>query len=94
MIEVLTKFAFIHKIGKTHGFGTVDQAEGDLGVRAIAKHGLAHQEFIEIRINQRPDNRIDLPFVVPDSGGDVHVASPSSAVSVVTSGDGSGPREF
>jgi len=50
-----------------------------LNVRSVSglvceKNGLAHQEFIKIRIGyERPPRLgVDFPFVVPDAGGDIN----------------------
>jgi hypothetical protein len=40
-------------------------------VRIVAKHRLAHQQLVEIGVDQRPHDRVDLPLVVVDTGGDV-----------------------
>ena len=37
----------------------------------VAEHRLAHQQLVEIRVDERADDRVDLPFVVPDAGGDI-----------------------
>nr|ABC25304.1 hypothetical protein [uncultured marine bacterium Ant24C4] len=45
----------------------------------VPENGLAHQEFVEISVDERPHDGVDLPFVVPDAGGDIdHVLVPFS----------------
>jgi hypothetical protein len=57
--------------------GAVDEGKGDLRVRLVAEHRLAHQELVEIRVDEGADDRVDLPFVVVDAGGDIdHGGSP------------------
>ena len=41
-------------------------------VAVTAKHRLRHQDLVEIRVDQRPDDRVNLPFVVIDALGDIH----------------------
>ena len=71
VVKLLAQFAFVDDVGKPDGFGPVDQGKGDLGVRVVPKHRLAHQQLVEIRIDERPHDRVDLPFVVPDSCCDI-----------------------
>jgi hypothetical protein len=52
-------------------FGSVDQAERDLRVRFVAENRLAHQQLVKVRINQGPDNWVDLPLVIINAGGDI-----------------------
>jgi hypothetical protein len=67
----------VYDVGDPHGFGTVDQAEGDIGIGFVAKYRLAHQQFVKIGVDQRPNNRVYLPLVIIDAGGDVdHVEAP------------------
>ena len=46
-------------------------AEGHLGVGLVAENRLAHQQLVEIGVDQRADDRVDLPVVIVDAGGDV-----------------------
>ena len=71
VIKLLPQLALVHQIGKADGFGAVDQRKFDLHVTLVAEYRLAHQQFVEVGIDQGPDDRVDLPFVVPDTGGDV-----------------------
>ncbi len=71
VVELFAQLALVHQIGKAHVLGAVDEGEGDLGVGFVAEHGLAHQEFVEVGVDERPHDWVDLPFVVPDAGGDV-----------------------
>ena len=71
MIELFAQLSFVDHLGKTDVFGTVDQRKGHLRIRTVPKHGLTHQQLVEIRVDQRPHDRVDFPFVVIDAGGDV-----------------------
>jgi hypothetical protein len=87
MIQLFTQFALVDQLCQTDGFAAVDQAEGDVCIRFIAKNRLTHQKLVEICINQGPDDRVDLPFVVPDARCDVdHVDAPLSALSTAFCG--------
>jgi hypothetical protein len=71
MIELLAQLAFVDEVRKGHVQRSVDQTEGDRCRGPVLENGLTHQEFVEVRVNQGPDNRINLPFVVPDPSCDV-----------------------
>ena len=58
----------------------------------FAEHRLAHQELVEIRIDERPHDRVDLPFVVPDAGGDIdHGRFVAAEAPLASRGPGLGP---
>jgi len=81
MVQLLAQFAFVDQIGQSDCFGAVDQRKGDLRIGVIAEHGLAHQKFVEVRIDQGPHNWINLPFVVPNPRSDVdHIRFPLLAL--------------
>ena len=42
-----------------------------LRVAMAAEDRLRHQQLVEVRIQHRADDRVDLPGVVVDAGGDV-----------------------
>ena len=71
MIELFAQFAFVDEVGKPDMFGAVDQAECDMCVGFVTKHGLAHEEFVEISVDQGPDDWINLPLMVPDTSGNI-----------------------
>ena len=72
MIQLLSQLAFINKIGQRNGFGAVDEAEANRGVRLVAEYRLTHEQLVEIGVDQGTNDRVDLPFVVIDPCGDVH----------------------
>src|SRR6056297_767029 len=77
MVELFAQLALVHKVGQRDIAGAVDQGKGDRRVGLVAKDRLAHQQLVEIRVDQGPDDRVDLPLVVPDAGGDVdHLRPP------------------
>ena len=71
VIQLFAQLAFVDQLGQWHMRRPVDQAESNLRVGFVAKHRLAHQKFVEIRVDQGPHNRVDLPLMVPDAGGDI-----------------------
>ena len=71
MVELFAQFALVHQLGEADRFAAVDEAEGDLRVGLVAKHRLAHQQLVEIGVDQGADDRVHLPAVVIDAGGDV-----------------------
>ena len=58
--------------------GAVDDAEGDAHVAVAAEDRLRHQQLVEVRVEHRADDRIDLPGVIVDAGGDVGHGLPVS----------------
>ena len=71
MVKLFAQFALVDQISQPDMFGPVDQGERNLRVGFVAEHGLTHQQFVEIRINERPHNRVDFPFVIPNAGGNI-----------------------
>ena len=51
VIQLLAQLALIDQIRQGDRGRAIDQAKGHLRVRPIAKHRLAHQEFVKIGIN-------------------------------------------
>ncbi len=49
----------------------IDQAERHLRVRIVVQDTLGHQELVEIRVDHRAHDRVDLERVVVDTGGNV-----------------------
>ena len=71
VIQLFAQLAFVDQVGQADVGRTVDQAEPDHRVGPVAKDRLAHQQLVEIRVDQRPHDGVDLPFVVIDAGGDI-----------------------
>ena len=71
MVELLAQLACIDDVGQADAGGAVMNAERDLHVPMATKDRLRHQELVEVRIQHRPDDRIDLPGMVVDPGRDV-----------------------
>ena len=71
MVQLLAQFTFVDNLGQPDRIRPVDQAERDNSVGLVAENRLAHQKFVKIRVNQRPDDRVDLPFVVPHPRCDI-----------------------
>ena len=78
VVELFAQLALVHQVRQPDRGRAVDQAEGHVGVRPVAEDGLAHQQLVEIRVDQGPHDRVDLPLVVIDAGGDIdHLRAPS-----------------
>ena len=71
MVEVLAQLPLIDELGERHGRGAVDDPEGHARVAVTPEDHLRHQELVEIGVEHRADDRIDLPGVVVDPGRDV-----------------------
>ena len=79
MVKLFPELALVDDFGKTNGLRAVDEAEGHARVGMIPEHRLAHEQLVEVRVDQGTDNRVDLPLVVPDAGRDVdHERSPQT----------------
>ena len=73
MVQLFAQFAFVRSAWPSGtSVAAVNQAEGNARVAVIGEHRLAHQQFVEIGVNQRADNRVQLPAVVIDAGRDIH----------------------
>src|SRR3712207_7328609 len=71
MVELLAQFARSDDVGEADAGRAVVDAERDLHVAMAAEDRLRHQKLVEIRIQNGPDDRIDLPGMVVDPGRDV-----------------------
>ena len=71
MVKLFAQLALVDQLGQSDRSGAVDQAEGDTRIGPVPKDRLAHQQFVEIGVDERPDDRIDLPFVIIDARGDI-----------------------
>jgi hypothetical protein len=71
VVELFAQLPLVDEGGQRNARGAVDEGEGDIGVGPVAEHRLAHQELVEIRVDEGADDRVDLPLVVVDAGGDV-----------------------
>jgi hypothetical protein len=63
---------FRDDLREPHLLGAVDQAEGDGNFRIEHPDELVHQEFVEIGVQQRADDRVEPIIVVVDPGGEIH----------------------
>src|SRR6185295_15814580 len=71
VIELLLELSDVDQLRELDGSGAVENPERDLRVAVAAEDRLAHQQLVEIRIEHRAHDRIDLPVVVLDAGGDI-----------------------
>ena len=87
MVELLAQLALVDQLGQADLRRPVQQRELDRRLRPVPKDRLAHQELVEVRVDQRPDDRVDLPAVVPDTGGDIdHGGAPVRGTMAPTEG--------
>ena len=78
MVKLFAQLALVDQARQRDAFRPVDKREDDIGVGAVAMHRLAHQKLVEIGVDQRADDGVDLEVVVIDAGGDVgHVRPPA-----------------
>ena len=71
VVELLLERADVDQPAELDVRGAVDDAERDPRVLVAAIDRLRHQQLVEIRVQHRADDRVDLPGVVVDAGGDV-----------------------
>ena len=71
VIKLLAQLSLVNELCEADAVVAVDQAEGDRRVRRAAQDRLAHQQLVEVGIDERADDRVDLPLVDPNPGGDV-----------------------
>ena len=71
VVELLFELADVDELRKLDRRCAVEDAEGDLGVAVPAENRLAHQQLVEVGVQHRAHDGIDLPVVVVDAGGDV-----------------------
>src|SRR5262245_35744680 len=71
MIELGTKLALVDLLGKPDRSLAVDQRECGVDLGVEPPDHLQHQELVEIRVEQRAHDRIELPGVVVDPPGDI-----------------------
>ena len=79
MIQLFAQLSFVDQVRKADGCRPVDQREGNVGVGLVAENRLTHQQLVKVRIDQRPNDRVDLPFVVVHPCGNIdHLSPPAS----------------
>ena len=71
VVELRAQRRFRNELGEPHLLRAIDQAEGDGDVRVEHPNELMHQEFVEIGVEQRPDDRIEPVIVIVDPGGEI-----------------------
>jgi hypothetical protein len=71
MIQLLFQGAGIDQSRQGNMRRTIDNAEGHPDVTKTPENRLRHQQFIEIRVDNGSDDRVDSPIVIIDARGDV-----------------------
>ena len=71
VVELLAQLLLVDLLGELDALRAVDQREGRLHLRVDPADHLQHQKLVEIRIQDRANDRIELPGVVVDPLGDV-----------------------
>ena len=84
VVKLFTQLALVNQIGQPDRGGAVDQRKCDARVGLVAKHRLAHQQFVKIGVDQRADDRVDLPFVIIDAGCNVYHSRTSGLASTIS----------
>src|SRR5262249_486062 len=79
MIELLFQLSGIDQPGKLDRGRAVEDAEGDAGILVAPEDRLRHQQLVEIRIEHRAHDRVDLPGVAVDASGDVGHGTPMAS---------------
>ena len=71
VVQLLAQLALVDQLGQAHLGRPVDERKGHARIGELAPHRLAHQQLVEVRVDERPYYGVDLPTVGPDAGGDV-----------------------
>ena len=71
VIQLLPQFPFVDQFRQRNVIRAVYQGKRHRSLGLVSKHWLTHQQFVEVRIDQRPDNRVNLPFVIVYTGRNV-----------------------
>ena len=71
MVQLVAQFGFVDLLGQHDVRGAVDQREGHLQVGVEAPDHLQHEQFIEVRIEQAANDRIEFPGVIVDALGEI-----------------------
>ena len=79
VVELFTQSPLVDEVGKRHGGGAVDDPEGHPRLAVATVDHLRHEQLVEIGIEHRADDRVDLPGVIVDPGGDVGHGTQCSA---------------
>ena len=78
VVQLFAQLAFVNQLCQWDMRGPVDQGKNNARVRPVSKHALTHQKLVKIRVDEGPDNRVNLPLMGPDAGCDIdHGSSPS-----------------
>ena len=68
---MLSQFLDGYDVSKSHGSGAIDEAEGSMGVGEMLPDELEHEELVEVGVEQRPSDGIELPIVVVRAPGEI-----------------------
>src|SRR5215470_4039251 len=71
MVQLLLELTRVDEAGELDGSGAIENAEGDLDMAVAAEDRLRHQQLVEIGVEHRAHDGIDLPVMIVDAGGDV-----------------------
>src|SRR6516225_3140808 len=71
MVQLLLELTRVDEPGKLDGLGAVENAEGDLDMAVAAEDRLRHQQLVEIGVEHRAHDGVDLPVMIVDAGGNV-----------------------
>ena len=68
-------------VGEAHARGAVDDLAGDVDGREVLPDELEHEQLVEVGVEQRADDGVELPVVVVRALGevDVHKGKPTNA---------------
>ena len=73
MVELFAEHAGGNAVGETDVDGAVVDLAGDVGARKVLPDELEHKQLVEVGVQQRANDRIELPVVVVRALGEVDV---------------------
>ena len=71
VVQLLTQFPLVDLLRQAYRLRPVDKGEGCIDVRIELPDHLQHQELVEIGIDQAANDRVELPGVIVNPGGDI-----------------------
>src|SRR6516164_7788838 len=77
MVELFLERADVDQARELHRRRAVEDAERNPDLAMAPVDGLRHQQLVKIGVEHRAYDRVDLPFVIVDAGGDVGHGSDS-----------------
>jgi hypothetical protein len=73
MLHLLDQRGRAHALGQPHAHGTIRHLAGDVHRRKVLPDELQHQQLVEVCVEQRPHDGVQLPVMIVRALGEVDV---------------------